>query len=158
MPLTSRCDGQADCPDRSDEFHCLTLTNNSLSLRSSPDLQWRKVCSEGWTRDWSSLVCSSLGYSDHPVQTTVSPVSELTGDSWWFLDKTARPAPQSLLTFQDTSGQTCQSQSAVNIRCQPFGEKIFHQLDENISILSTENICQIVAPGRATLPPGPRWP
>ena len=139
VPVTSLCDGLDDCPDRSDEWECVDLTNHSLSLRSSPDLQWRRVCSEGWTRDWSSLVCSSLGYTDHPVQTTISPVSPGdTGDTWWILNKTASVAPQSLQTFQDILAQTCQSQSVVNIRCQPFGEKIFQRL--KIFHSETENI------------------
>ena len=46
--------------------------------------------------------------------------------------------------------------NGVAVGGTPFYCKVNCVCSENI--LSTENICQIVAPGRATLPPGPRWP
>ena len=113
----------SDCPDRSDEWDCLARDNNTLAVSLlSPGLGWREVCSDGWTEAWSSQLCSSLGYSDQPEQTK-TVLSPLSNQSWWNINRTSSPAPRPLLTFQDLETETCQSQSAVSVQCQNFGEQ-----------------------------------
>ena len=81
------------------------------------------MCADGWTEDWSRLVCSSLGFSHKEVETVISTVARPSEEvAWWTLNRTASVSPQPLQTFQDLTTDTCLSQSTVSVKCQTFGE------------------------------------
>lgn len=122
VPLSSRCDGVSDCPDLSDEADCLALDNTTLTLSILSANRRQEVCGDGWTEDWSRLVCTSLGFSYEAVETVITTVSQPSEISWWTLNQTASVSPQPLQIFQDPETDTCQSQSTVSVKCQSFGE------------------------------------
>ena len=98
-------------------IHNTTLTLSILSANRR-----QEVCGDGWTEDWSRLVCTSLGFSYEAVETVITTVSQPSEISWWTLNQTASVSPQPLQIFQDPETDTCQSQSTVSVKCQSFGE------------------------------------
>uniref|UniRef100_A0A671W7G1 Corin, serine peptidase n=1 Tax=Sparus aurata TaxID=8175 RepID=A0A671W7G1_SPAAU len=61
------CDGQKHCSDSSDEWDCVSLSDQSGSVltvfRTAADYQ---VCADEWNHDLSVLTCNQLGLGVHP--------------------------------------------------------------------------------------------
>ncbi|XP_036379703.1 enteropeptidase [Megalops cyprinoides] len=63
---TSVCDSHPDCPDISDEAHCVQLQSENGTSANKLHLQvqnsWYSVCAENWTSELSSFLCRYLGF------------------------------------------------------------------------------------------------
>ncbi|XP_028450431.1 enteropeptidase [Perca flavescens] len=109
-----QCDGNADCPDASDEAYCVVLPSNSSSA-----LQYKQVsslltvCSDTWTSQLSDFTCQYLGYRSG--ETTLLP---------------ARPQDSPFTSFNITNGalqtslsDSCASEEVISLSCdnQPCG-------------------------------------
>ncbi|XP_039633777.1 enteropeptidase [Perca fluviatilis] len=109
-----QCDGNADCPDASDEADCVVLPSNSSSA-----LQYKlvssllTVCSDTWTSQLSDFTCQYLGYRSGEI--TLLP---------------ARPQDSPFTSFNITNGalqtslsDSCASEEVISLSCdnQPCG-------------------------------------
>ncbi|KAF1378036.1 hypothetical protein PFLUV_G00185420 [Perca fluviatilis] len=103
-----QCDGNADCPDASDEADCVVLPSNSSSA-----LQYKlvssllTVCSDTWTSQLSDFTCQYLGYRSGEI--TLLP---------------ARPQDSPFTSFNITNGalqtslsDSCASEEVISLSC-----------------------------------------
>ena len=114
-----RCDGQYQCPDRSDEWNCINIDNNTLQVRDGSD-EWSAVCADNWTSDWSHNICSHLGFTSLKTGANFTKKSH-EDHHYWILNSTSNMSPELIQTFRSEDTQ-CSSNSSIQLTCDSFGE------------------------------------
>ncbi|XP_035846915.1 enteropeptidase [Sander lucioperca] len=145
-----QCDGNADCPDASDEADCVVLPSNSSSA-----LQYKlvssllTVCSDTWTSQLSDFTCQYLGYRSG--ETTVLP---------------ARPQDSPFAYFNITNGalqtnlsETCASEEVISLSCdnQPCGVRNITNASREMDQSAERKLGDIRVVGGANAEKG-AWP
>uniref|UniRef100_A0A8B9PT91 Transmembrane serine protease 13 n=1 Tax=Apteryx owenii TaxID=8824 RepID=A0A8B9PT91_APTOW len=97
-----RCDGVADCSQRSDELGCVRFGSEQslLHVYSSAESQWLPVCSSAWDDSFSRKTCQQLGFQ-----------------------KAAGPTLTLCLPLFPCSSQ-CPTGKYVSLRCTSCGQRI----------------------------------
>ncbi|KAK5858081.1 hypothetical protein PBY51_002252 [Eleginops maclovinus] len=106
-----QCDGQAECPDASDESHCVMNTSSRLQFqRVSSRLT---VCSDTWSPHLSVFTCQYLGYRSGGAQLLPARVED--SPFTWISESNGT------LTLRETN--TCSREEVVSLNCdnQPCG-------------------------------------
>ncbi|XP_068436981.1 enteropeptidase [Clinocottus analis] len=103
------CDGQADCPDASDEADCVVLQVNSSSrLQFQLVSSLLTVCADTWNSHLSVFTCQYLGYRSGesmllPARPQDSPFATITVTSNG--------------TLQTSISKTCLSEEVISLKC-----------------------------------------
>ena len=115
------------CSDKQHDFTDKVCYNNkSIILLShihcyrTQDDSWMPVCSDGWGKDWISLVCRQLGYSRQSVTRSVGT----DANGYWMKRAELEITPELIQTFLDQNDEKCSVREEVQIICESFGNKI----------------------------------
>ncbi|XP_062309044.1 enteropeptidase [Osmerus eperlanus] len=117
----SVCDGQPDCPDASDEAHCVHLVavNGSGDSRVQFQVHTSRytACAENWTTQLSNLLCHHLGYRSG----NVLPVPALAEDSPFATVQNTDDG-----SFKLAFSETCAGKEIASLLCdnQPCGSRL----------------------------------
>ncbi|XP_064380267.1 transmembrane protease serine 13 isoform X3 [Dromaius novaehollandiae] len=112
-----RCDGVADCSQRSDELGCVRFASDQsvLHVYSSTESQWLPVCSSAWDDSFSRKTCQQLGFQN-ASQTEYVPL-HVPGKSLSVTE--ARDTIQ-----QSLNSSQCPTGKYVSLRCTSCGQRI----------------------------------
>ncbi|KAK8740552.1 hypothetical protein OTU49_002964, partial [Cherax quadricarinatus] len=116
VPTFHLCDGLRQCQDGSDEWHCLRIDNSTrqLEVRSGQN-RWMAVCGEGWTSQWSDLVCEQLGAAASLSTEVRRVVEAVPRPRVRLAPKASARAPTPL---QFVLKSDCSSDSLVHLACE----------------------------------------
>lgn len=128
------CDGLDDCPDRSDEWTCLQLHNDTMKLQiRSADNEWHPVCSDGWNSTLSDMACQNLGYSKATFTAFPSGPEEnpdSTNVSYYILKENILSSRLTASLEPANTAGICTSNSLLEISCQDFS-KFYTRIPQN---------------------------
>ncbi|CAL9684960.1 unnamed protein product [Knipowitschia caucasica] len=115
VPSESQCDGQMDCPDGSDESHCVFLDSDRLQFQISSSKF--SVCFTNWSQSLTDFSCRYLGYRSGQT----SSIDSRPEDSPFV------SVSLSNTTIQTTAVERCES--LVNVSCsnKPCGVQNLNQ-------------------------------
>lgn len=124
IQMNERCDGIDQCPDKSDEWNCLMITNSTKENNSSylqvlsSNTTWYQVCSDEWNSTYSDLVCQSIGYGGSSV-TEYNPLPAENAAEKYFKLKPSLQFGVNILSQLELTSNKCEN--LVSVQCQDFG-------------------------------------
>uniref|UniRef100_A0A8C6JI60 Uncharacterized protein n=1 Tax=Melopsittacus undulatus TaxID=13146 RepID=A0A8C6JI60_MELUD len=112
-----RCNGIADCSQRSDELGCVRFASDEslLQVYSSTESQWLPVCSSAWDESFSRKTCQQLGFqkaSTGTRQCCLLPLPWCRG-----------AVSEAVFPLLSCSSQ-CLTGKYVSLRCTTCGQRI----------------------------------
>ncbi|XP_030899936.2 transmembrane protease serine 13 isoform X1 [Melopsittacus undulatus] len=109
-----RCNGIADCSQRSDELGCVRFASDEslLQVYSSTESQWLPVCSSAWDESFSRKTCQQLGFQN-ASQTEYIPL-HISG-------KSLTVSSEQETIQQSLNSSQCLTGKYVSLRCTSKG-------------------------------------